>query len=78
MHTKSVAIPYTGTNLLEITLLNKGSAFSETERAELRLHGLVPPTVETIEEQAQRVSAQYSVLKDDLEKHIFLRHLRIS
>lgn len=76
MHHKSVAIPYTGTNLLEISLLNKGSAFSERERAELHLHGLVPPTVETIEEQAERVSAQYSSLKDDLEKHIFLRHLQ--
>ncbi|AUN99117.1 NAD-dependent malic enzyme [Bacteriovorax stolpii] len=76
MHHKSVAIPYTGTNLLEISLLNKGSAFSERERAELHLHGLVPPTVETIEEQAERVTAQYSSLKDDLEKHIFLRHLQ--
>ena len=76
MHHKSVAIPYTGTNLLEISVLNKGSAFSERERAELHLHGLVPPTVETIEEQAERVSAQYSSLKDDLEKHIFLRHLQ--
>ncbi len=78
MHHKLVPIPYTGTNLLEISLLNKGSAFSESERAELHLHGLVPPTIETIEEQAARVNAQYSVLKDDLEKHIFLRHLQDS
>jgi malate dehydrogenase (oxaloacetate-decarboxylating) len=70
-----LAIPYTGTNLLGMSLLNKGSAFSNQEREELHLYGLVPPTIETIEEQAERVTAQFSVLKDNLEKHVYLRNL---
>jgi malate dehydrogenase (oxaloacetate-decarboxylating) len=70
-----LAIPYTGTNLLGMSLLNKGSAFSNQEREELHLYGLVPPTIETIEEQAERLTAQFSVLKDNLEKHVYLRNL---
>ncbi len=70
-----LAIPYTGTNLLGMSLLNKGSAFSNQEREELHLYGLVPPTIETIEEQAERVTAQFSVLKDNLDKHVYLRNL---
>lgn len=73
---RPVKIPYSGTVLLEMALLNKGSAFSEEERSRLRLHGLVPQTIETIEEQAGRVYSQYRLLKADIEKHIFLRNLQ--
>lgn len=43
-------IPYAGPILLEFPLLNKGSAFSEEERSNFNLHGLLPEAIETIEE----------------------------
>lgn len=73
---RPVYIPYSGTFLLDISLLNKGSAFSEEERENLSLHGLLPETVETIEEQAARAYSQYQQVKSSLDKHVFLRNLQ--
>lgn len=73
---RPVSIPYSGTFLLEMSLLNKGNAFSEEERHELKLHGLLSSAVETIEEQAKRSYSQYSKLSLDIDKHIFLRNLQ--
>ncbi|AHZ85324.1 NAD-dependent malic enzyme [Bdellovibrio bacteriovorus] len=75
-YARPVYIPYSGTVLLEMSLLNKGSAFSEEERTHLNLHGLVPQTIETIEEQAERVYSQYRLLKADIDKHVYLRNLQ--
>lgn len=47
-------IPYAGYTLLELPLLNKGSAFTQEERSNFNLHGLLPHIIETIEEQSQR------------------------
>ena len=66
-------IPYSGSTLLETPLLNKGSAFSLSERQNFNLTGLLPPRYETIEEQAARAYQQYSNFKSDLNKHIYLR-----
>jgi malate dehydrogenase (oxaloacetate-decarboxylating) len=66
-------IPYAGSTLLETPLLNKGSAFSLSERQKFNLTGLLPPRYETIEEQAARAYQQYSNFKSDLNKHIYLR-----
>lgn len=73
---RPVYVPYSGTVLLEMSLLNKGSAFSDEERTHLNLHGLVPQTIETIEEQADRAYSQYRLLKADIDKHIYLRNLQ--
>lgn len=73
---RPVAIPYIGTTLLEVPLLNKGSAFTNEERDLMKLHGLLPAAVENIEIQALRSYAQYLTLKSDIERHIFLRHLQ--
>nr|BFD66002.1 NAD-dependent malic enzyme [Bdellovibrio sp. HAGR004] len=75
-YNRPVYIPYSGTVLLEMSLLNKGTAFSDEERSHLNLHGLVPQTIETIEEQAERVYSQYRLLKADIDKHIYLRNLQ--
>lgn len=66
-------IPYAGHTLLELPLLNKGSAFTLEERREFNLIGLLPQTVETIEKQAERAYHQYQQCQTDLDRHIMLR-----
>ncbi|MFM2485816.1 NAD-dependent malic enzyme [Celerinatantimonas yamalensis] len=69
-------IPYSGPALLETPLLNKGNAFTEEERTEFNLEGLVPQAIENIEEQTQRALKQYRSFHSDMNKHIFLRNIQ--
>ncbi len=69
-------IRYAGPVLLETPLLNKGSAFSEVERRDFNLDGLLPMAIETIEEQERRAYRQFSSFDDDLDKHIYLRNIQ--
>ena len=62
--------------LLETPLLNKGTAFSSEERATFGLGGLLPPHIETLEEQATRAYEAYKCQENDLEKHVYLRALQ--
>lgn len=55
---------------------NKGTGFPPEERVALGLHGLVPPTFCTIEQQLQRVYANFSAKPDPLEKYVFLTSLQ--
>ncbi|TLF49784.1 NAD-dependent malic enzyme [Halomonas urmiana] len=75
-HKRPLYIPYAGPPLLEMPLLNKGSAFTREERLEFNLIGLLPQNVETIEEQAERAYRQYSQCQNDLDKHIYLRAIQ--
>jgi malate dehydrogenase (oxaloacetate-decarboxylating) len=59
--------------LLNDPALNKGTAFTEGERAALGLHGLLPPEVESLDEQVARAYEAYRRKDDDLERHIYLR-----
>ena len=68
--------PYAGFTLLELPLLNKGSAFTQEERANFNLSGLLPHVIETIEEQHQRSYQQYQNFNDDINKHIYLRNIQ--
>ena len=65
-----------GMDLLNHQGLNKGTAFTEEERSKLGLHGLLPPQVESLEEQAVRAYGAYERKDDDLERHIYLRALQ--
>src|SRR5215469_4726708 len=65
-----------GMDLLDTPLLNKGTAFTEEERTQFGLHGLLPPCVETLEEQVARAYEAYARKDDDLERHIYLRALQ--
>lgn len=65
-----------GMDLLDTPLLNKGTAFTEEERTQFGLHGLLPPHVETLEEQVVRAYEAYQRKDDDLERHIYLRALQ--
>ncbi|MDF0750741.1 NAD-dependent malic enzyme [Marinobacter sp. 71-i] len=69
-------IPYAGPTLLEMPLLNKGSAFTQRERVDFNLIGLLPQNVETIEEQAERAYKQYQLCQTDLDRHITLRAIQ--
>ncbi|WOX04137.1 NAD-dependent malic enzyme [Microbulbifer pacificus] len=69
-------IPHAGPSLLEIPLLNKGSAFSLQERIEFNLIGLLPNNVESIKEQVRRAYHQYQQCRTDLERHIYLRAIQ--
>lgn len=69
-------IPYVGPALLGAPLLNKGSAFTDEERASFNLHGLLPEAVETIEEQAERAYRQLKEFKADIDKHVYLRNIQ--
>ncbi|UPS11225.1 malolactic enzyme [Lactococcus lactis] len=61
--------------ILNNPFLNKGTAFTMKERQELGLIGLLPPTVQTIEEQAEQTYEQYLTKPSDLEKHHFLMEI---
>lgn len=65
-----------GMGLLNHQCLNKGTAFTHEEREKLGLHGLLPPYVETLEEQLVRAYEAYKRKDDDLERHIYLRALQ--
>jgi malate dehydrogenase (oxaloacetate-decarboxylating) len=66
----------TGERLLENPLLNKGSAFTEAERRELGLLGLLPPHVATMEQQLARTYENFRRKGSDLERYIFLASLQ--
>jgi malate dehydrogenase (oxaloacetate-decarboxylating) len=63
-------------DLLNRQGLNKGTAFTEEERSKLGLHGLLPPHVESLNEQVVRAYEAYKRKDDDLERHIYLRALQ--
>jgi len=67
-----------GYELLNDPLLNKGTAFSEEERDAFELHGLLPPSVATLEEQVARRMQAFRQLSSDLERYVFLRGLQDS
>ncbi len=62
-----------GIEVLRLTALNKGTAFTEAERIELGLEGLLPPVVVTLEDQVVRLYNGFINKKDDLSKYQFLR-----
>ena len=62
-------------DILNNPFLNKGTAFTIEERQELGLIGLLPPYVQTIEEQAAETYAQLQTKANDLEKRLFLMEI---
>jgi malate dehydrogenase (oxaloacetate-decarboxylating) len=62
--------------VLEDPLTNKGTAFSEKERSELGLRGLLPAVVETLEQQVHRRYQAYQEQPTDVARHINLRALQ--
>lgn len=65
-----------GYELLTTPSLNKGTAFSERERRDFDLNGLLPNHVSTLDEQIERRLLVFRNLPDDLERYVFLRDLQ--
>jgi malate dehydrogenase (oxaloacetate-decarboxylating) len=71
-----VTTALSGYELLADPQLNKGTAFSETERETFDLHGLLPPNVATLDEQVSRRLQALRGFETDLERYAFLRELQ--
>src|SRR5580698_4437899 len=65
-----------GIDLLDRPDLNKSTAFTEQERNDFGLDGLLPPHIENLNEQALRAYGAYKLKDNDLERHIYLRALQ--
>lgn len=67
-----------GIDLLLNSRLNKGTAFSEEERDAFELHGMLPPTIGSLEEQRERRKIALSGRATPFSKYIFMRDLQDS
>lgn len=65
-----------GRDIITSCQFNKGSAFSEEERNVFKLHGLLPPNIQTLEEQVQRAFQQYKSRPDALAKNTFMASMK--
>lgn len=73
---KTVFIRQAGNTLLNTPLLNKGSAFSVEERKNFNLIGLLPKSIESVEEQVSRAYEQFMSMPSDIDKHIYIRNIQ--
>ncbi len=79
MNNKSCQIVETalsGYELLNNPLLNKGTAFTDVERDEFDLHGLLPPHVAELDYQVQRRLEAFRGQASDIQRYVFLRGLQ--
>jgi malate dehydrogenase (oxaloacetate-decarboxylating) len=65
-----------GRQVLADPRINQGTAFSQAERDDLGITGLIPPARMTLQQQANRILAQYSRTPTDLGKNVLLTELR--
>jgi len=72
----ALEVGLTGSLLLECPIFNKGSAFSEQERSELGLLGLLPAHIANIDEQLTRTYENYQQKTSAQERYIFLTSLQ--
>lgn len=81
MNTSKIPIVYTsksGTEILSDPILYKGTAFTQEERVDLSLQGLLPYHISSIEEQIAVCHKRFSEQKSSLDKYIFLHELQMS
>ena len=62
-------------SILNDPFINKGTAFTEAERDELGLNGLLPAKVQTLQEQVDQTYAQFQSKASNLEKRLFLMEI---
>ena len=67
---------FSGIQLLHDPVLNKGTSFTEKERDVFRLRGLLPPRVNSQEQQVSRALENLRRKESDLERYIFMMALQ--
>lgn len=67
---------FQGATVLQNSRFNKGTSYPSEERDAFKLHGLLPPNVQTLDEQVQRAYQQYSSRGDDLAKNTFMASMK--
>jgi malate dehydrogenase (oxaloacetate-decarboxylating) len=79
-YSRKISLPagLRGMNLLDTPQWNKGTAFNDHERVALGLQGLLPPHVESLQEQSVRAYEAFNAKKTDLGRHLYLRQLQDS
>ncbi len=77
-HLQTVETALGGYELLNDPLLNKGTAFTEPERHEFELHGLLPPHIAGLDYQVKRRLDAFRGLASDIQRYVFLRGLQDS
>ena len=70
---RTIETALSGYELLTDPLLNKGTAFTDAERDEFDLHGLLPPYVTTSICRSSAGSTLFAGSTRDLQKYVFLR-----
>lgn len=73
---ESIKLSLKPQEILNNPLYNKGTAFTAEERDTLKLHGLLPYHISTLEEQIERRYRNFKERRDDLAKYIFLSSLQ--
>ncbi|WP_445488910.1 NAD-dependent malic enzyme [Rhodopseudomonas sp. RCAM05734] len=76
LHHDAVPVSQSGYELLTSPALNKGTAFTERERWEFGLNGLLPAHVSTLAEQVERRLLALRGLSNDLDRYVYLRDLQ--
>src|SRR5712671_5270171 len=71
-----IEVELTGPDLLSNPLLNKGTAFSDSERDVFELHGFLPPHVGSLEDQIERRMEALRAQPSGCEQYVFLRGLQ--
>jgi malate dehydrogenase (oxaloacetate-decarboxylating) len=71
-----LAVTVRGADLKDDPLLNKGTCFTEAERDALGLHGLLPASVQTPDEQLARAYGNYLKAGNDVRRYLFLAGLQ--
>lgn len=75
---KYIEVSMTDYQLVSSALLNKGMGFTKAEREAFGLHGLIPPTIATLDQQKSRAYAAFQSKASNLERYIYLRDLQDS
>lgn len=76
MKKRPLYLSLAGPALLETPLLNKGNAFSEQERIDFNISGLLPESIGSIESQKKRAYEQLNAFNSSMDKHIYLRNIQ--
>ncbi|OGQ98150.1 MAG: NAD-dependent malic enzyme [Deltaproteobacteria bacterium RIFOXYD12_FULL_57_12] len=74
-NTREIRVSVRGLAVLNNNFTNKGTSFSEEERRQLKLSGLVPPAIRPLESQVENSLAVFGGKQDALEKFIYVRSL---